>query len=144
MVDFADEADIRRLFDGWAEAIRAKDIDASLHHYSPEIVAFDVINPLQYVGLETLRTRLRDWFSSFEGRIGYENRELSIAAGQHVAYGHSLNHVNATTREGHTLDMWWRATVCFCKIDGEWTVTPLHTSVPFDTATGNASLDLKP
>jgi ketosteroid isomerase-like protein len=61
-----------------------------------------------------------------------------------VAYGHSLNHVNTTTTDGHTLDMWWRAAVCFCKIDDEWTVAHSHTSVPFDPATGKASLDLEP
>ena len=40
--------------------------------------------------------------------------------------------------------MYWRATVCFRKLDGEWTVTHAHTSVPFDMETWRAALDLEP
>jgi ketosteroid isomerase-like protein len=40
--------------------------------------------------------------------------------------------------------MYWRATLCFRKIDGQWTVTHTHASVPFEVETGRASLDLKP
>jgi ketosteroid isomerase-like protein len=126
-----DEADIRRLFDGWAEAVRAKDIDGALRGYAPDLLAFDLINPLRYVGLDDLRSRLADWFLSFAGPIGYENRDLSVAASQDVAFSHSLNHVNGTTTDGQKIDMWWRATVCFRKIDGEWMVTHSHTSEVF-------------
>jgi uncharacterized protein (TIGR02246 family) len=140
----SDEADIRRLFDEWAQAVRAKDVDASLANYSPDVLAFDLIDPLQYTGLDALRERLQNWFSSFEGPIGYETRDLTITAGQDVAFAHSLNHVEATTTGGQKIDMWWRATLCLRTIDGEWTVTHTHTSVPFDMDAGKASLDLKP
>jgi SnoaL-like domain len=42
------------------------------------------------------------------------------------------------------VSMWQRSTVCLRKIDGEWTVTHQHSSVPFDGQSGRASLDLKP
>ena len=64
--------------------------------------------------------------------------------GDDVAFSHSLNHVSATTKDGQRLDMYWRATVCFRKLDGSWTVTHTHSSVPFDMETGQASLDLEP
>jgi len=138
------EEEIRRLFDGWGKAIRAKDVDASLASYAPDVLAFDLINPLRYVGIDAVRARLENWFSSFAGPIGYENRDLTIAMGDDVAFSHSLNHVSATTKDGQRLDMYWRATVCFCKLDGSWTVTHTHSSVPFDMETGQVSLDLEP
>ena len=49
-----------------------------------------------------------------------------------MAFSHSLNRVSATTTDGEKLDMWWRATVCYRKIDGKWMVTHEHASVPFD------------
>jgi uncharacterized protein (TIGR02246 family) len=137
-------AHIRALIDGQAEAIRAKDIDGSAANYAPDVLLFDVVNPLQSIGSDALRRRLAEWFSSFEGPIGYELRDLTIAAGDDVAFSHSLNHVSATTRDGKKLDMWWRATVCYRHIDGAWTITHAHASVPFDVASGQASLDLKP
>jgi uncharacterized protein (TIGR02246 family) len=139
-----DETRIRRLLDGWVEAIRAKDVDGSLASWAPDVVAFDLIAPLQYRGADAVRRRLEDWFSSVAGAIGYELGELTVAAGDDVAFAHSLNHVDGTTTGGTTIDMWWRATVCLRKVDGEWRVTHSHTSVPFDMESGQASVDLRP
>jgi uncharacterized protein (TIGR02246 family) len=135
---------IRGLFEGWANAIRARDVEGSLAGWAPDVVAFDLISPLQYAGAGEVRERLADWFSSFDGPIGYENRDLRIAAGEDVAFAHSLNHVDATTTDGTSVDMWWRATVCLRKIDGDWRVTHSHASVPLDMETGRAAVDLRP
>jgi ketosteroid isomerase-like protein len=40
--------------------------------------------------------------------------------------------------------MWVRATTCYRKLDGMWTIVHEHQSVPFDPNTGAASLDLEP
>ncbi|MEK6288050.1 MAG: nuclear transport factor 2 family protein [Acidobacteriota bacterium] len=138
------EAQIRKLIDDQARAVRAKDIDGSVSNYAPDIVSFDVVTTLQKIGLDACRKRAEEWFSSFQGPIGYELRDLNITAGDDVAFCHSLNRVNGTRTDGGKIDMWWRATVCFRKIDGKWMVTHEHSSVPFDVETGKASLDLKP
>src|SRR5205823_11736373 len=132
------EAEIRRAIDGWAKAIRAKDVDGSLAGYAQGVLAFDLIDPLQYAGVEAVRERLEQWFSSFDGPIDFENRDLRIVAGEDVAFCHSLNHVSGTTTGGQTLDMWWRATLCLRKIDAEWFLVHSHTSVPFDMASRRA------
>ena len=139
-----DEGLIRALIDERVKAVRAKDIDGAMSNVSADILSFDVVNPLLYVGSEALRKRAEEWFSSFQGPIGFEVRDLRIAAGDDVAFSHSLNHVSATRTDGGALDMWWRATVCYRKIDGKWMVTHEHQSVPFDVESGKASLDLKP
>jgi uncharacterized protein (TIGR02246 family) len=140
----APEAQLRALIDDGVKAIRAKDVDGALSSYAPDVLLFDVVNPLRYIGSAAARTRLSDWFASFQGPIGYELRDLSIAAGDDVAFSHSLNRVNATTTAGKRLDMWWRATVCYRKLDGKWMVAHAHSSVPFDPETGKASLALEP
>lgn len=139
-----DEAQIRELIEGNAAAVRATDIEGAMSNYAPDVLLFDLINPLQNSGLDALRKRLEQWFSSFQSPIGYELRDLSITAGDDVAFCNSLNHVSATKTDGVKLDMWWRATLCFRKIGGKWMITHGHTSVPFDMESGIASLDLKP
>ena len=139
-----DEAQIRELMDDQAKAVHAKDIEGSMSNYAPDIVSFDIVNTLQKIGLDACRKRLEEWFSSFQGPIDYEMRDLSISAGDTVAFCHSLNQVNGTKTDGEKIEMRWRATVCFRKIDGRWMVTHEHSSVPFDVETGKASLDLKP
>jgi uncharacterized protein (TIGR02246 family) len=139
-----DEAQIRALIDDQAKAIRAKDIGGSVARYAPDVLLFDVVNPLRSIGSDAVRKRLSEWFATFQGPIGYELRDLSITTGEDVAFCHSLNRISATTTDGKKLDMWWRATVCYRKLDGRWMVTHEHASVPFDVKSGQASLALEP
>lgn len=139
-----EEAQIRALIDDRAKAVRAKDVNGAISSVAPDILSFDVVNPLQRIGSNASRKRAEDWFSSFQGPIGYEIRNLSVTAGDDVAFSHGLSHVSATSKDGGQLDMWWRTTICFRKIDGKWMVTHEHNSVPFDVESGKASLDLKP
>jgi uncharacterized protein (TIGR02246 family) len=139
-----DEVQIRALIEEKIKAVRAKDIDGAMSSYAPDVLSFDVVNALQYFGSDAIRKRLEEWFSSFQGSIGFEIRDLSITSGDAVAFSHSLNHVSATTTGGGKLDMWWRETACYRKIDGKWLITHQHSSVPFDVESGKASLDLKP
>src|SRR6266545_1776670 len=85
-----DEAQIRQLADNWAKAICAKDINALMSHYTPDILVFDLAPPLQYVGIDAYRKNFEEWFSSFQSPIGYEIRDLSISPGDDVAFGHHL------------------------------------------------------
>ncbi len=138
------EAEIRELIENRIKTLCAKDINEVMSNYAPDVLSFDVVNPLQYLGSDAVRKRLEAWFFSFQGPIGHEIRDLSINACDDVAFSHGLNRVSATKTDGEKLDMWWRATVCYRKINGKWMITHEHASVPFDVETGKASLDLKP
>jgi len=138
------ERQVRALIDNLADAIRAKDVDALMTHYAPDVLAFDLLPPLQYRGADAIRNRVSAWFSSFQGSIGFEMRNLSVVSGDDVAFCHSLNGVRGTNKGGAKIDMWWRATNCFRKIDGKWVVAHGHSSEPFEMESGKALLDLKP
>jgi uncharacterized protein (TIGR02246 family) len=138
------KTEIRRLLDDLMRAVRDRDVERSMVCYAPDVLAFDLVEPLQHEGSESLRSRLEDWFSSFEGPIGYELRDVDIVASDEVAFAHSLNHVEGTTTGGDELDMWWRTTLGLRKVEGEWQVSHSHTSVPFDMQTSKALLDLQP
>lgn len=139
-----DEPQIRALINDREAAVRARDVDRSTANIAPDLVWFDVVNPLQHIGSQALKKRAEEWFASFEGPIVFETRDLSITAGDGVAFSHGLSHVSAIKTGGGQLDMWWRTTLCFRKIDGKWMITHEHNSVPFDVESGKASLDLKP
>jgi uncharacterized protein (TIGR02246 family) len=140
----SDEEQIRALIEDRIQAVRTKDATGAMSVVAPDVLLFDVVNPLRNVGADKARQRIDEWFSSFEGPIGYQLHDLKIVAGTDVAFCHSLNQVDGTKTDGNKLQMWWRATVCLRKIDGRWTITHEHSSVPFDPATGKASLDLEP
>jgi uncharacterized protein (TIGR02246 family) len=138
------EAQIRALIEAQVTAVHAKDIDGLMTDHAPDLLSFNVVDPLRYIGLDAVKQRAEAWFSSFQGSIGYEMRDLSVTAGDDVAFCHYLYRVSGTQTGGANVDMWVRATVCCRKIDGTWSVVHEHTSVPFDPDSGKASLDLKP
>jgi ketosteroid isomerase-like protein len=139
-----EESKIRELLDAWVQALRSGDVDAIVSRQAPDVVSFDVVDPLRYVGIDETRRRAEAWLSSFQGPVGLEMRDLSVTVGEDVAFAHSLNRVSGRVAGGQPIAMWLRSTVCFRKIDGSWTVTHQHNSVPFDGESGQASLDLKP
>lgn len=140
----AAETQIRDLVEGWVDAVRAGDVDARLADYAPDVLSFDAITPLQQIGAEAVRESLAAWLASYRGPVGYELRDLRVAAADDVAFCHGLNHVTGTLREGGAVDMWVRTTVCFRRIGGRWLVTHEHTSSPFDPETGKAAIALQP
>jgi ketosteroid isomerase-like protein len=138
------EGQVRAAVEDLAAAIRAKDVDAVMARYAPDLIAFDLLPPLQHRGAAMVRKRLSAWFSSFPGSIGFAMRDLIIAASDDVAFCHSLNRVRGTTNGGGKVDMWWRATNGFRKTEDRWLVTHGHSSEPFDMGSGKALIDLKP
>ena len=139
-----EEAEIKRVFEGGVEALRAKDLDGIMSIYAPELVSFDIVPPLQYVGKDAYRKRWEETFSSFQGPMGYEIHDLSITVGDDVAFTHSLNRMSATLTTGEQTNLWLRSTACLRKINGKWLIVHTQVSVPVDLETGKAVLSLKP
>ena len=138
------DQELRALVDGFAQAVRQKNIDALIPHYATELVFFNVVPPLREKGIEANRKSWKEWFDSFKGAIDYEVRELSVVGNDDVAFSHSLNHVVGESREGGRVDGWIRVTVGYRKAGGKWLVTHEHVSMPFDMKTGKVPADLKP
>jgi ketosteroid isomerase-like protein len=75
---------------------------------------------------------------------GYELRDLTITAGDDVAFAHSLNRVSGTLKNGKQIGFWVRWTACLRKISGTWFIVHDHVSAPLDRESGKALLDLEP
>ena len=93
-----------------------------MSHLGAGILLFDLAPPLQYRGADAYRKSLQEWFATFQGDVGYEIRELSITAGDVVAFSHSLNRITGKRTNGVETDVWVRATVCYHKVNGAWIV----------------------
>jgi ketosteroid isomerase-like protein len=139
-----DETLLRAEIEGRADATRAKDVEGVLDKYASDVVAFDVIAPLQNDGPAALRKRLIAWLASFKSVLEYDFAELSLAVAGDVAFDHHLTKVHGVNQSGQTIDMWFRETVCYRRIGGKWKITHQHSSVPIDLETGKGRMDLKP
>jgi len=139
-----DEIQIRQQIDDFVKAFRTRDANLMMSLYAREMVAFDVVPPLQDAGTETYKKVWEETFKHFRDPIDIQVSDLNIITGDNVAFSYKLLHLHATMADGHNVDFWERMTLCFCKIHGKWLIMHEHVSVPVDLATGKAALNLRP
>ncbi len=139
-----DEAAISRQVEKIVEGIRTRDLEGLKQLYATNVVSFDVEPPLQHVGIEA---KLKNWaraFTFFQD-VDYEVRDLTVTAGDDVAFGHAFGRLSGTLKDGTaTSGIWVRGTFCFRKLDRNWLIVHDQASVPFDIASGKGVTDLEP
>jgi ketosteroid isomerase-like protein len=140
----APESEVKALLDRRSEAMQIKDIDRLMPLYSPDIVYFDIVPPLRYVGTAALRDRFLDWFGRWEGGIGLENRNLGILASGDIAAVHMLIRASGALKDGRKVTYWVRTTNGCQRSNNRWLITNEHVSLPVDMASGRAAMDLVP
>ena len=138
------ESEVKALLDSQFEAMRMKDIDQLMSLYSANIVYFDLVPPLQYVGSAALRQRFLEWFDAWKTSIGMEIRDLTIVAGGDIAAAHMLLRASGTLKNGHEVGYWVRASDCYRLSNDGWLITHEDVSLPVDMASRGAAIDLTP
>jgi len=138
------QSEVRALLESWSEAIRIKDIDRLMSLYSPDIVYFDLVPPLQYTGSAAVRGNFLRMFDGFKSSIGQEIRGLNILASGDIAAAYMLIRASGTLKNGREVGYWVRATVCCQRSDHRWLITHEHISLPVDFQSGSAAMDLVP
>lgn len=139
-----DEAQIRELLDDWKKAAGEKDIEGVMACYTPDVVSFDMLPPLQCAGAEAYRKNWELGFEMCQESGAFETHDQTLAVSSDVAFCHSLCRMNGTDAEGKAFDCWIRWTQCFRKVHGKWLIAHEHISVPIDVETDRGLMDLKP
>jgi len=140
----SDEVRIRHQIENFANAFCAKDVELMMSLFSSDMVSFDIIPPLHYVGSDVYRKVWQETFALFQNPIDIEIESLKIKADERVAFSHSFLRLRAIITNGQKIDRWERLTFCFQKIDDKWLIVHEHVSLPVDLKTGKAVIDLKP
>jgi ketosteroid isomerase-like protein len=137
---------ISQIFNGWAKAFEAKDVDGVMAMYAPgsALTAYDIVPPLQFKGADAYRKDYSVFFSQFSGPLQVETPDMHIDVNGDTAFVYGLERITGKTTGGAPVDMWLRYTEGLKNIGGRWLVVHEHISVPVDMATGKARMDLKP
>ena len=140
-----DEAGVRRWLDAFTKAFEARDVNATMALYSPDVVAYDVVPPLQYVGGDAYRKDWETFYSGFKGPLQVEYHDMHILTSGDLAALEVVEKVSGTqASNGQPMSMWVRATTALRKVNGRWLDVHDHVSVPVDMDSGKALMDLKP
>jgi ketosteroid isomerase-like protein len=138
------QSEVRALLDSRSEAVWVKDIDRLMSFYSPDIVYFDIVPGLQYIGSAALRPRFSEWFDGFQSPIGQEIRDLNILASEDIAAAYMLIRASGTLKNGREVGYWVRVTTCCRRENHRWSITHEHVSLPVEVESGRAATDLVP
>lgn len=126
------DSEVRALLDSRVDACKAKDIDRLMSLYSPDIVYYDVVPPLQFVGSDDVRRNFLRWFNEYDGPIGLETHDLNVATSEDVAFAHMLHLDTGSLKNGPDRAIWLRSTVCCRRSGDKWLITHEHISMPID------------
>ncbi len=134
---------LRQAIDEFAEAFQSKNLERILALYAPDILAYDLMPPLQHKGIDAWRKLWQSSLPMMDGDIKSEVRDLTIEVNQDLAFCYGLSHFSLTGGK-QNVDTWMRWTAGFKKINDKWLVTHEHTSYPTDMQSGKALMNLKP
>ncbi|MEU9170417.1 SgcJ/EcaC family oxidoreductase [Streptomyces sp. NPDC048420] len=128
-----DEAQIRALITGWAEAVHRGDLAGVLAGHAQDIVMFDVPPPHHGIrGLAAYRAHWPPFFAWQAQGARFDIETLDITAGTDVAYAHAL--LRCGTPEEFDAHPGFRLRLTFGlrKEHGRWLVAHEHHSFPHD------------
>ncbi|HWG22184.1 MAG TPA: nuclear transport factor 2 family protein [Terracidiphilus sp.] len=140
----ADEAGVRQWMSDFTKAFDARDHDAIMAPYAPDVVAYDIVPPLQYVGSDAYSKDWTVFLGQFKGPMTLSWQDEHIQVSGDLAMIEVVEHISGTMTNGQPLDLWIRGTTGLRKTNGKWLDFHDHISVPVDMATGKAMMDLKP
>jgi uncharacterized protein (TIGR02246 family) len=139
----AEEKVIRGLIDDWYAALGRGDAAGLAVAYADDVVVASLAPPLWTHGKHNYIESMTQWFGTFDGLLKGGPENLSIVAGDSVAFVNGMSHIFGKKKDGFMMDMRTRLTLCFEKCDGKWLVVTEHASVPFDMQSYKPLIDLK-
>jgi uncharacterized protein (TIGR02246 family) len=132
----SDRAQIEALEKGFVAGFSAKNADKVMSYYANEgLFVFDVSPPREHVGWADYKKDWQDLFAGYPGPVTVQISEQSITVVGPVAYGHSVQDVHFTAKDGSTTELVVRVTDVYRKVGGKWKIVQEHVSVPVDLAT---------
>ena len=140
------EAEIRAMEAAMIKAFAAKHLDTALGYYLQDdtLFVFDAIPPRQYVGIKAWRADNEGFLALFQGPLKAEMSDLSVTANGKLGFGHNIQHFSGTGKDGKPIDMTFRVSDGYKKINGKWVIVEEHISFPVDITTGKADFSSKP
>ena len=124
------EADVRRVVEDWAAAVRQKDVAGILGNHSADMLMFDLPPPLQSKGIEDYERTWAPFFSASPNPPVFDIHEMIITAGDDVAFVAAMMGCVVNEPSGRSFEMDFRLTIGLRKIAGQWIICHEHHSIP--------------
>ena len=132
----SDKAQIEALEKGFAAAFNAKDATKIMSYYTHDgLFVFDVTPPRQFVGWDAYKKDWETLLGSTQGPVVFKLSDLDVTVVGPVAYGHSIQSLQSTGKDGAKSELVVRVTDVYRKAGGHWKIVQEHVSIPVDLDT---------
>ena len=140
------ETQIRDILTSQADALQAGDVKTMLSYYTPDAVSFTLAPPLRQRTDPHDPAPTEQWIATFEAPPVRTHTQVTVTAGEEVAFVTALSSLSATPKGSDTpFTLWHRTTLGLRRTDGHWLITHEHESVPFEMdGSLRASVNLQP
>lgn len=130
------------LLQAYAAAVLAKDVDAFVALYDPDVRIFDMWGPWSLHGSNAWRAMAQDWFGSLgEERVVVDFDQLHSIIGDDLGVGHAMLRYTAYSASGERLrSLDNRISCTLQRRDGTWKIVHEHTSAPIEPESAKAIL----
>lgn len=126
------EPAVHRILDAYAAAVAAKDTNALVSLYAPEVRVFDAWGTWSYEGASSWRGMVEEWFGSLGSeRVRVDAEETRIIVGERLATLTAFLSYTALADDGKELrSMQNRLTWVLRPEANTWKIVHEHTSAP--------------
>jgi ketosteroid isomerase-like protein len=73
--------------------------------YSPDVVAYDMVPPLRYRGIDAYRKDYKDYFDAYDGPVDVELADVSVVAGKDVGLASPAPFAKSTANGSTSMTM---------------------------------------
>jgi ketosteroid isomerase-like protein len=137
------EAAVREALEAWADAVRERNLPVILSHYADDIVAFDAVGALRFVGKTAYARHWESCMALCPGQMIFELREVQVTAVADLALCAYLCRCGYSDGKQEQSG-WMRGTAGVRRYPEGWRIVHKHSSAPFDPQSGRALFDLVP
>jgi uncharacterized protein (TIGR02246 family) len=124
-----EETELRALIARWSKAIRDHDIAGIRADHGSDVLMFDVPPPFLSRGLDAYMTTWETFFAWQATPVQFDLHDIAITAGNDVAFATALGRC-CDLSSGERVDLEFRLTMGFRKLDGQWRILHEHHSIP--------------
>lgn len=124
-----DEQEIRELIARWSKAVRDEDFAAIRADHDPDMLMFDVPPPFQSRGLDAYMATWQTFFRWQAKPVQFDFRDVQVTAGGDVAFATAVG-TCCDLSSGAPVNLEFRLTMGFRKIDKRWRIMHEHHSLP--------------
>lgn len=136
--------ELQATLDSWAEACRSKEVARIMAHYGEDVVAYDAIGPLRFVGRPAYQAHWQACMEMCSGGALFEIHEPTFIAGGDLGVAHYLLHCGGADEQGQLQSSWMRVSQCLRRQGERWLIVHEHFSMPCDMDSGKTCFDLQP